>query len=109
MFLVFVIAIPLTAFLVTYGAGRWLGVLAGRICFLLSLCPFSWACWQFFATWGKSNDGMALGISGMAVMMAFFLTGCSGLGLLLARRRPQQAEAGTGLSGPGRNCAPKIP
>lgn len=97
-FLVLVVGLPLTAFLVTYGAGRWLGVAAAGACFLLSACPFVWAARQFFATWRHSSDGMALGISGMGLMLAFFLSGCSGLGLLLARRRPPETETGTGLN-----------
>ena len=99
--LVLMVGIPLTALLVTYGAGRWLGMLAARVCFLLSLVPVALALWQMVMVWRDSrpeDQGMGYGISGIALLISLVLSGSSLLGCWLARRRPNQTEAGTGLN-----------
>ncbi|MBN9413948.1 MAG: hypothetical protein J0I12_00860 [Candidatus Eremiobacteraeota bacterium] len=100
-FLVLLIGIPLTSLLFTYGAGRLLGPGAARFCFFLSLLPVALATWQMVMVWRDSrpeDQGMGYGISGIAMLISLTLSGFSLLGLWLARRRPNQAEAGTGLN-----------
>lgn len=95
------IGLPLTAFFLTYVAGRWLGRWASKACFYLSLLPVGAAFWQIYMVWTQANvadQGMAYGISGMGLMIALFLSFCSLMGLLWARRKASRVEAGIGLN-----------
>lgn len=100
MALLVLVGVPLSAFFLTWVAGRGVGWDAAKVVFFLTGLPVVWALLQVLRFWQvQSSDGMAAGISAMGLAYALVISLFSLAGLWLARPRPKsRTEAGTGLN-----------